>query len=285
MAGHGEQRSPKRRREDERREIGRNDGPLESELEDSFVTVVTEGAERLHRTVRTVVITGFFGGIEVSLGIMAMLAVLHETGDHLLAGLAFSIGLIAIFLAHSELFTEDFLMPVAAVVTRNGSVLQLARLWVGTLLANLVGGWVMMWIVTRAFPEWDTVLAESAHHFVDAPLSLQSICLAVLGGATMTLLTRMQQGTTSDVAKIVAAVGAAFLLAGLQLFHSVLDSLIIFGAITTGGGVTYLDWLNWFWYTTAFNIIGGIVLVTTLRLLRTKELVNAERDDPSPADG
>ena len=264
--------------EQQRRSIGRNDGPLESELEDSFETIVTEGAERLHRTVRTVVITGLFGGIEVALGIMAMLAVLHETGNHLLAGLAFSIGLIAIFLAHSELFTEDFLMPVAAVVSRNGSIAQLAKLWVGTLAANLVGGWVIMWIITRAFPEWSDVLSESAHHFVDAPLALQSICLAVLGGATMTLLTRMQQGTQSDVAKIVAAVGAAFLLAGLQLFHSVLDSLIIFGAIQSGASVSYLDWLNWFWYTTAFNIIGGVVLVTALRLLRTKELVDEERE-------
>ena len=33
------------------------------------------------------------------------------------------------------------------------------------------------------------------------------------------------------------------------------------------------------------NIIGGIVLVTTLRLLRTKELVLEERDDgASPTD-
>ena len=268
--------------EDVRREVGNTDGPVEEELEQSFDEVVTEGAERLHRTARTVVITGLFGGLEIGLGVMAMLAVLHETGNHLLAGLAFSIGLIAIYLAHSELFTEDFLMPIAAVVARQGSVAQLIKLWSGTLLANLVGGWVIMWLITRAFPEWNHTLSESAHHFVDAPLSLQSICLAVLGGSTMTLLTRMQQGTTSDPAKIAAAVGAAFLLAGLQLFHSVLDSLLIFGAIQVDAGVTYTDWLAWFWYTAVFNVIGGIVLVTALRLLRTKELVQEHRQSSQP---
>ena len=260
--------------------MGSNDGPVEEELEESFDEVVTEGAERLNRTVRAVLITGLFGGLEVGLGVMAMLAVLHETGNHLLAGLAFSIGLIAIYLAHSELFTEDFLMPIAAVVARRGSVLQLVKLWSGTLLANLVGGWIIMWLITRSFPEWNQTLSESAHHFVDAPLSLQSICLAVLGGSTMTLLTRMQQGTTSDPAKIAAAVGAAFLLAGLQLFHSVLDSLLVFGAIQVGADVSYTDWLSWFWYTVAFNMIGGIVLVTALRLIRTKELVEERRDSP-----
>lgn len=260
--------------------MGKNDGPVEEELEESFDEVVTEGAQRLHRTVRTVLITGLFGGLEIGLGVMAMLAVLHETGNHLLAGLAFSIGLIAIYLAHSELFTEDFLMPIAAVAARHGSVPQLIKLWSGTLLANLVGGWAIMWLITRSFPEWNKTLSDSAHHFVDAPLSLQSICLAVLGGSTMTLLTRMQQGTTSDPAKIAAAVGAAFLLAGLQLFHSVLDSLLVFGAIQVHADVTYTDWLSWFWYAVVFNLIGGIVLVTALRLLRTKELVQEHRRSP-----
>ncbi|WP_299573448.1 formate/nitrite transporter family protein [uncultured Williamsia sp.] len=267
-----------------RREIGRNDGPLESELEDSFATIVTEGAERLHRTVRTVLITGLFGGIEVGIGVMAFLAVLHETGNHLLAGLAFSIGLIAIHLAHSELFTEDFLMPIAAVVARDGRVRDLAKLWIGTLAANLVGGWLFMLIVVQAFPEWSPTLSESAHHFVDAPIAWQSVCLAILGGSTMTLLTRMQQGTDSPVARLVACVGAAFLLAGLQLFHSILDSLVIFGAILSGADVGYGDWISWFWYTVLLNIAGGVVLVTALRLVRTKELLSEERRDSRHSD-
>lgn len=271
--------------EAERRRIGRNDGPIEDELERSFDAVVTEGSERLHRTGRAILITGLFGGIEVSVGIMAMLAVLHQTDNHLLAGLAFSIGLVAIYLAHSELFTEDFLMPIAAVVARDGRLRDLAKLWIGTLAANLVGGAIMMWIVTRAFPEWSSTLAESAEHFVDAPLDLQSICLAVLGGSTMTLLTRMQQGTESPVARIVACVGAAFLLAGLQLFHSVLDSLLIFGAMFSGADVSYLDWLGWFWYAVLFNIVGGVALVTSLRLLWTKELIDEERSNDGQRAG
>ncbi|MET4047191.1 formate/nitrite transporter FocA (FNT family) [Rhodococcus sp. UYP5] len=264
--------------EEARRNDGDNDGPLEEELEESFDAVVSEGGERLHRTVRAVLITGFFGGLEVALGVMAYLAVLYETDNHLLAGLAFGIGLVAIFLAHGELFTEDFLMPIAALVSRNGTPAQLAKLWIGTLLANLAGGWCVMWLVAHAFPQWQAVLSESAHHFVDSPLNLQSICLAILGGSTMTLLTRMQQGTNSDVAKIIAAMSAAFLLAGLQLFHSILDSLLIFGAIHAGADIGYRAWIDWFGYTVGFNIIGGVVLVTTLRLVRTKELVKSERE-------
>ena len=258
--------------DERRREIGERDEPVEDELAESFDNTVTEGTERLNRTWRGVLITGFFGGLEVGLGVMAYLAVLHQTGDHLLAGLAFSMGFVALMLAHSELFTENFLMPVAAVVAREGSVGQLAKLWGGTLVMNLVGGWIFMWLVVQAFPQWHATLAESASHFTDAPLNLQSIVLAVLGGSTITLMTRMQQGTDSDVARIVATVIGGFLLAGLQLFHSILDSLVIFGAILSGAPITYLGWLGWFWYTLLFNVVGGLVLVTALRLLRTKEL-------------
>jgi formate/nitrite transporter FocA (FNT family) len=259
--------------EERRREIGESDAPVEDELQESFDNTVTEGAERLHRTVRTILVTGVFGGLEVGLGVMAYLAVLHETGDHLLAGIAFSVGLIALFLAHSELFTENFLMPVAAVVAKEGSIKQLGKLWGGTLVANLAGGWVFMWIVMQAFPQWESTVAESAKHFTEAPFSLQTVALAVLGGSTITLMSRMQQGTSSDPAKIVATVIGGFLLAGLQLFHSILDSLLIFGAIQSGAGITYLEWLVWFAYTLLFNMVGGLVLVTALRLVRTKELL------------
>ncbi|MCQ1948629.1 formate/nitrite transporter family protein [Arthrobacter sp. zg-Y859] len=269
--------------EERRSEIGESSAPVEDELKESFDNTVTEGAERLHRTFRTILVTGVFGGMEVGLGVMAYLAVMHETGDHLLAGVAFSVGLIDLFLAHSELFTENFLMPVAAVAAKEGSMKLLAKLWGGTLLANLAGGWIFMWIVMQAFPQWAPTVATSASHFTEAPFSLQTVALAVLGGSTITLMSRMQQGTTSDPAKIVATVIGGFLLAGLQLFHSILDSLLIFGAIISGAEITYLEWLGWFGYTLLFNMLGGLVLVTALRLVRTKELV-AQRRREAPGD-
>jgi formate-nitrite transporter family protein len=91
-------------------------------------------------------------------------------------------------------------------------------------------------------------------------------------------MTRMQHGTDDMIAKIVAAVAAAFLLAGLEMFHSILDSLLIFGALHTGdAGFGYGDWLWFFSYTVAGNVIGGLGLVTLLRLVRSKERVSDER--------
>jgi formate/nitrite transporter FocA (FNT family) len=270
------EREEQRRRA--RQELGESDSPVEDQLSEAFDTIVSEGAQRLHRGWVEVLSTGLAGGLEVATGVLALFYVVSQTHSHLLGGLAFSIGFIALLLARSELFTEGFLVPVAAVAAKRASLLQLGKLWLGTLLANLAGGWLLMWVVMRAFPQLGHTAIESATQFVDAPLNLRAVCLALLAGSTLTLMTRMQHGTTSDPAKIVAAIAGGFLLAGLSLFHSILDSLIIFAALHAGAPFGYGAWLGWFWYTALLNMAGGLLVVTFLRLLRSKELIQRERE-------
>ena len=262
------------------RELGDTSSPIEDELEDAFRRMVDEGTQRLHRTWREVMVTGFFGGTEVAMGVLAYLSVLYATHNHLLAGLAFSIGFLALLLGRSELFTEGFLVPVTTVAAKRAGAGQLLKLWSGTLVANLAGGWVLMWLIMTAFPKLHAQTVESASHFVNAPLTAETVALSLLGGMAITLMTRMQHGTDSMVGKIAAAVAGAFLLAGLQMFHSILDSLLIFGALSTGTvPFGYGDWIQWFGYTLTGNVVGGLGLVTLLRLLRSKDRLREERAD------
>src|SRR3954447_22423686 len=140
-------------RDSVRQELGDSEGVQEDQLQEAFDTIVSEGAQRLHRTWREVLTTGLAGGLEIATGVLAMLAVYAETGSHLLVGLAFSVGFIALVLARSELFTEGFLVPVTAVVAGRARTVQLGKLWAGTLAGNLVGGWLFMWLVVQAFPQ------------------------------------------------------------------------------------------------------------------------------------
>ena len=260
------------------RQPGKSDRSIEYELEDAFTRLLEEGTQRLHRSWREVLVTGFFGGSEVAMGVLAYLSVLHATHDYLLAGVAFSIGFLALLLGHSELFTEGFLVPVTTVAAKRASIVQLLKLWSGTLAANLAGGWVLMWLIMTGFPQLHAEAVESGAHYATAPMSLKSLSLAVLAGMAITLMTRMQHGTESMPAKIAAAVAVAFLLAGLQMFHSVLDSLLIFGALATGGApFGYLDWLGWLGYTVVGNALGGLGLVTLLRGVRSKNRLQEER--------
>lgn len=268
----------------DRRDQGETEGPMEDELEQAFDRQVEQGVQRLSRSWREILATGFVAGTDIAFGVIAYVLVMDETGNQLLGAIAFAIGPLALMLGRSELFTEGFLVPVVTVVAKKARPAQLAKLWSGTLVANLVGGWLIMWVIVLAFPALQEQMIVSAEHYATAPLSVETFCLSLLGGMVMTLLTRMQQGTEEMVVRVVASLAASFLLVGLELFHAVLNSLLIFGALHTGeAGFGYGDWLVFFSYSLVGNVVGGLGLVTLLRLVRSKDKLQDERREEEAA--
>ncbi len=77
--------------------------------------------------------------------------------------------------------------------------------------------------------------------------------------------------------QIVPAILFGALLAGGQLFHSVLDSLFMFAGLHSGSSFGYRDWLTAVGWSALGNVVGGLGLVTSIRLLRTQHRVREER--------
>jgi formate/nitrite transporter FocA (FNT family) len=250
----------------------------EGELEDAFDRIVDEGAARLSRPLLPLCATGFLGGVDVGVGVLAYLVVEAQTGNTLLAALAFTIGFIALLMARSELFTENFQVPVTAVVAGEGSPAMLVRLWGVTLVMNLAAGFAMAGMIVVALPEVQESALSSGSHYAHLGVSWRSFFLAVLAGAVITLLTRMQHATDDLGVKIVPAVVMSFVLVAGQLFHSVLDSILMFAGLLTGrADYGYLDWLGALGWAALGNMIGGLVLVTAVRLLRVPHRVQESR--------
>ncbi|MBV9872017.1 MAG: formate/nitrite transporter family protein [Frankiaceae bacterium] len=245
---------------------------------DAFDRMVTEGAPRLHRRPPELLATAAVAGFEVSIGVLALIAVTDATGSQLLGGLAFSFGFIALLLGHSELFTEGFLVPVAVVAAGEATVWQMLRFWIGAAVGNLAGGWVLTWIAMEAYPQLHHAAITSGAYFIDNGINIRSLCLAVLAGAVITLMTRMTTGTESMPARLIAVIASAFVLAGLKMSHSILESLLIFCSLHSGAPTFgYADWAGWFAWTVLGNMIGGVGLVTALRLVRSRRLVQRHR--------
>lgn len=263
--------------EDRRRKLGKTDAPAEDVLVEEARRTARAGADRLNRSWRTLIVTGLFGGIDVGLGIMAMVLVKEATGSVVLGGMAFGVGLIALKMAHSELFTEELLVPINAVVAGQGTLLQLLRLWAVTLLGNLFGGWAFTYLLVVAFPGYHEAFISTAEgYLVDRPWAV-AVALAVLAGSTITLVTRMQQGTEDDVASMVMALISGMLVVGMGMLHGALNSIIIFAAIHAGAEITYGQWFVWFLWVIPANMLGGVLIMTLPRLLRSGELLMAIR--------
>jgi formate/nitrite transporter FocA (FNT family) len=255
----------------------------EPAVEEAFDRLVSEGSDRLDRPLLALAATGFLGGVDIGVGVLAYLVVDQKTGQPLLGALAFTIGFIALLLARSELFTENFLVPVTARVAGHGSWFQLARLWLITLAANLAGGLLMAAMIVVALPELRPTAASLGRHYATLGVSWRSLLLAVLAGAVITLLTRMQHASDDLGPKIVAAVAMPFVLVAAQLFHSVLDSIIMFTGLLSGRATyTWADWAGALGWSALGNVIGGVGLVTSIRLLRVPHRVKEERTSQLP---
>jgi formate/nitrite transporter FocA (FNT family) len=261
-----------------------SDDVVTRSVQETFHRSVDEGVMRLERPLGGLVATGMVGGLDVSIGVIALLLVEAHTHDHLLGSLAFGIGFLALTLAGSELFTENFLVPIMAVVAKDAPWWSVLRLWFGTAIFNLVGGWIAMGLAMMAFPNLRHTARLVGGTAMELGAGRQAFASAILGGALITVMTWMERGTESVPAKIASAWAVAFLLAGLPLQHAIVISIEAFAALHAGAGFGYTHWLAMFGWAALGNVLGGIVLVTGLRLMQIgKRGVEREQQREKPA--
>lgn len=253
--------------------------------EHTFDRLVDEGRQRLGRSWSGLLATGFLGGLDVGVGVLALLLIEHTTHNILLAGLGLSIGFIALTLARSELFTEDFLVPVTTVVAKSASALSLVRLWIVTTVTNLAGGWVITGLVMAGFPSLRSTAVEAGSFYIELGITWKAFALALVGGMLITLMTHLQHSTDSDGVRLIPATVMGFLLGAGQVNHAIVGSLICFAALQVGAPFGYADWLGLFAFAALGNMIGGLGLVTLLRLLQIPHKVLAQRKASTDGSG
>jgi len=249
----------------------------QEDSERTFDRLVDEGTQRLGRSWSGLLATGFLGGLDVGVGVLALLLLEEATHSVMLGGLGLSLGFIALTLARSELFTEDFLVPVAAVVAKTASLASLARLWLLTTVTNLAGGWIITGLVMAGFPSLRATAVESGRFYIDLGITWKAFALALVGGMLITLMTHLQHSTESDGVRLVPAIVVGFLLGAGKLNHAIVASLICFAALQVGAPFGYADWLGLLAFAVLGNMIGGLALVTLMRLLQVPHKVLAER--------
>ncbi len=240
-----------------------------------------EGERRLSSSTLDLVSTGFIAGFTVVYGVVALgLAhglVASVAGDEIgkLAGsLAFGIGFVFTVVGRAELFTENFLDPVAAAITRRGSSswARIARLWLLILVLNLVGGGVLAWLMTTpgALPSSAGDALASVATEIDGREMFPSFANAVGAGALITLMTYLLQGCDSVGTRITVAYLVGFFLALGPFNHVVVTALQLFVGMRFGADIGIADLASSVAVSTAGNIVGGLLFVTLTQTARAK---------------
>jgi formate/nitrite transporter FocA (FNT family) len=239
-----------------------------------------EGERRLDRASVGLAVTGMLGGVEVMFGVIALVvttaalgAVVPEGTAHLLGSLTFGLSLVFITVGRSELFTENFLIPVSAVYAGRASTSALARLWVITLAGNLLGLIIMALIFAPhgVLPP-DSLKAAGAisDTYTTRPV-LAALLSAVAAGALMTLLTWFTAAAESDVTRVFVSLIGGFVLIAPSLNHAVVGfGEIVFGMIAGTATATPGELARTFGLAVVGNLVGGVALVTATRLVQVR---------------
>jgi formate/nitrite transporter FocA (FNT family) len=246
-----------------------------------YDSAISEGRRRLGMPPLEQLSTGFIAGVTVVFGITALgvTEALVEpdmgAGVAKVAGaLAFAIGLVFLVVGRSELFTENFFDPVAAAIDegRLSGWLRLGRLWVFVLALNLVGGAVLLAVLTieGALPSGAAGALGAIAEEIAAKSASATFARAVLAGALLTLLSYLLHAADTVLGRIAVAYMVGFLVAAGPFDHVVVSALHLLFGRWLDASVTYADVATNIGVSTAGNLLGGLLLITLTHTAQVK---------------
>jgi formate transporter FocA len=245
----------------------------------------TKAKQELVKTALLAVLAGAF----IAFG--AVFATLVTSGSNLsygvtkmMAGLAFSLGLILVVVGGAELFTGNNLLTMAWA-NRKVSTWQMLRNWIIVYIGNMLGACsiVIMMLFSGHYLFGEGVIGVNIIHIADAKCQLgfvQAIFLGVLCNMLVCLAIWLCYSARSTQGKIMAIIFpiTAFVSAGFE--HSVANMYFIpmglmvkesadplFWNLINASASQFesLTWMNFFIYNllpvTIGNIIGGAIFV------------------------
>jgi formate/nitrite transporter FocA (FNT family) len=249
--------------------------------EDIYRNTKEEGERRLERPLLEMISTALAAGFDIVAGVAALGLVITKLEPwvgkdpaHVFGSLAFGIGFVFLVVGRGELFTENFLVPIAGLDhRRRSSWVALAKLWITSPLFNVLGGLVIILILTthRVLPSGTArTLAENADT-IHAHGTLSLFVSAIFAGALITAMTWFVEGQLSMLVRVVVAWISGALLALGGFNHVIVITLELIFGYRYGAHFGWTFILGNFALAAAGNMVGGLGLVTVNRLTQGKQ--------------
>jgi formate/nitrite transporter FocA (FNT family) len=245
-----------------------------------------EGERRLERPLVEEASTALAAGFDIVAGVLAMALVQsqleHKLGKpaaHVFGSLAFGIGFVFLIVGRGELFTENFLVPIAGLNGRDAaSWRNLLKVWLVSPVFNILGALVLILFLTvhSVLPHGTGTTMIDLAHTVHANGLTALFFSAVFAGALITAMTWFVEGQTTMLVRALVAWLSGFLLALGSFNHVIVVTVeLIFGVRY---GIHMNDWFvaGNFALAAAGNIVGGVGLVTLNRLTQGKQGVDKQ---------
>jgi formate-nitrite transporter family protein len=247
---------------------------------DIFERAASEGERRLNQSLVELGATGFIAGFTIVFGIIALGIVealaRPAIGDlaKLLGALAFGTGIVFLVIGKAELFSENFFDPIAAGFRPGAQNLarKLARLWLLTLVLNLLGGAVLILIasVGGTLPSGASDALNRIAEEISQRNWVPTLTRAIIGGALVALLSFLVVASQESASKIMVAYAVGVMLALGPFDHVVVSILHVGFGLASSANVTVVQAIEVGLIATVGNLIGGVGLVTLSHVAQAK---------------
>ncbi|MHB8291994.1 MAG: formate/nitrite transporter family protein, partial [bacterium] len=257
--------------------IEKSGGKEPSEI---FKASVQVGLLRLNRNWLEMFMSGLIAGMNVTFGIIAASYVAGATEplvgrpvSNILGALFFPIGLMFLLMGKSELFSENFLLPVTTVLAKKTKINKLFKLWGLTLAGNMGGIFLFALVIASSLGLLLPVFVINHIHTVAHTYMSRSPYLMVLSGVfagwLITLMTWLLIASNGTLARMVIIWAVGFMVYLGSFSHVVVVSSEILISINTNSGMSYIPWLiKYVPLTILGNMIGGLFFVTIFQYLQ-----------------
>jgi formate-nitrite transporter family protein len=243
--------------------------------EEIYERTKEEGRRRLERPFVEEMSTALAAGFDIVAGLVVFALLqanlehaLGRSAAHVVASAGFGISFVFLVVGRAELFTENFLVPLAGLDTDEPHAWRkLLKLWVTSAPCNILAGLVIVLLLTvhSVLPYGTGSPLVHQSEVIHANGVLALFVSAIFAGALITAMTWFVEGHESVGVRIAVAwiVGAIILLGSFN--HVIVDTIGLIFGYRFGAHFNWLFILGNFGLSAAGNMLGGVGLVTLNR--------------------
>jgi formate/nitrite transporter FocA (FNT family) len=250
------------------------------EPEEIYALTREEGARRLERPLPEVVSTALAAGFDIMAGVVVLVLLesqlAHALGNHaahVVGAAGFGIGFVFLIVGRGELFTENFLVPLAGLDGKERNAWwKVAELWTVSPVFNIAAGAFMALLLSvhSVLPYGTGQSVARTAETLYANGTLARFVSAIVAGSLVTAMTWFVEGQRSMGVRIAIAWIAGAILALGSFNHVIVVTLELIFGIRFGAHIPWSFVLTNFFLAAAGNMIGGIGLVTLNRFTQAR---------------
>lgn len=235
-----------------------------------YKAILMEAEEELERPSSALAFSGLAAGMSMGFSLVAegLLSARLPSAPWavLIAKLGYTLGFIILVLGRQQLFTENTLTPVLAVLKRRDArtLRGTARLWAILLATNLLGGVIIAYVLQRAhvFTEAERAMFLRIASEAMEPDRFTLFAKGIFAGWLIALMVWLLPA--AETGRIVVVVAITYVVGLGGLSHIVIGSIYSFFTIFAHHH-TWLEYFTHFaWPTLLGNCLGGVTLVAAV---------------------